>query len=82
MSKTKTIKPLYKATELKKSAKSSQLWVTFKSGSTPTKGIVYGSTLTRDEVRCDFAKRSGCTIQEVRARRVSNIAARKLKNAK
>lgn len=82
MSKTKTIKPLYKASELKKTTKTAKLWVAFKSGSTPTKGSVYGATLTRDQVRCDYAKRTGCTIQEVRSRRASNLAVRKLKNAK
>lgn len=78
----KTIKPLYKASELKKTS-NSKLWVTFKAGTTPTKnGVVYGSTLTRDEVRNDFAKRNNVMITDVRSRRVANLTTRRLQNTK
>lgn len=81
MTKQKTIKPLYTATNLKKTAKSN-LWVAFTAGSKPSNGTVYGSTLTRDQVRNAYSKYANCTIQEVRARRVSNLDVRKLKNSK
>lgn len=81
MATSKTIKPLYKATELKKTS-NAKLWVTFKAGTTPSKGLVYSATLTRDQIRNDFAKRNDISMSAVRARRVSNMTSRRLKNTK
>lgn len=77
----KAVKPLYKATELTKKS-NGKLWVAFKSGSVPSKGMVYGSTLSRDQVRNVASKELGVKIQDVRARRVSNMSSRRLKNTK
>lgn len=77
----KSVKPLYKATDLTKKS-NGKLWVAFKSGSTPSKGIVYSSTLSRDNVRVAASKAFEVKIQDVRARRVSNMSARPIKNSK
>ena len=78
---TKSVKPLYSAKQITKKT-TPTLWVVFTSGSTPSKGTVYSSKLSRDQVRADYAKRNSVAIQSVRSRRVSNLSSRKLSNTK
>jgi hypothetical protein len=68
--KTKAIKPLYSATNLKKTS-AKNLWVTFVAGD-ERNAQVFTSTLTRDAVRNNARKYFGVNMSDVRARRVTS----------
>lgn len=77
---TKSIKSLYPATRVTKST-AKKLWVAFPEGN-PEKGLVYSSKLSRDTVRNAASKVFGVAMSEVRSRRVENLRARKIRNAR
>lgn len=64
----KSIASMYPATRLTKNS-SRELWVTFPSWS-PANGLVFSSTLTRDQVRRKASKELGVSFEDVRSRRV------------
>lgn len=68
---TKTVKPLYAATALTKNS-SAKLWVVFPKDKT-SRGLVYSSTLSRDNVRTYAYKALGVEFNDVRSRRVSSF---------
>jgi hypothetical protein len=63
--KTKTVKPLYPVSRLTKNS-NSKLWVAFPVNR-ETKGLVYSSTLTRDQVRRNVATVMGISKDDVRS---------------
>ena len=69
--KGRTVKPMYNTSEIT-TRTNGNLWVTFESG-TPKKGLVYSSTLSRDEARNAASKMYGTSIQNIRSQRVKTF---------
>lgn len=68
------VKSLYSASKLTKNS-TKNLWVVYPAGDEPKNGLVFSSTLTRDNVRNAGRKELGLYFtQDVRARRVSNMS--------
>lgn len=66
----RSIKPMYRTSEITNRT-NKNLWVTFVAGS-PSNGLVYSMTLTRDEARNAASRMFGQPIQSIRSQRVSN----------
>ena len=64
----KSIVSMYPASRLTKNS-SRELWVTFPAYN-PNRGLVFSSTLTRDQVRRKASKELGVAFENVRSRRV------------
>ena len=69
--KGRTVKPMYNTSEITNRT-NANLWVTFVSGA-PTKGLVYSSTLSRDEARNASSRMFGTSIQNIRSQRVKTF---------
>jgi hypothetical protein len=66
--KGKTIKPMYVTSEITNRT-NKNLWVTFVAGS-PSNGLVYSMSLTRDEAKSAAYKMFGTSISNIRSQRV------------
>jgi len=69
--KGRTVKAMYNASEIT-TRTNGNLWVTFESG-TPTKGLVYTGTLSRDQARSAASRMLGTNIQNIRSQRVKTF---------